>query len=114
MASGCKEYANNGYILSENQPFYQPGTARFDSLLNSVTSRKSYGEGGSGFYDKSALYHAQGEYKFTPAFADVITGGNYRLYAPNPDGTIFSDTTDEPIRNSEFGFYVGLAKIFSI
>ncbi|MBP6532635.1 MAG: TonB-dependent receptor [Bacteroidia bacterium] len=109
---GAREYANNGYILSENQPFYQPGTARFDSLLNSVTSRKSYGEGGSGFYDKSALYHAQGEYKFTPAFADVITGGNYRLYAPNSDGTIFSDTTDEPIRNSEFGFYVGLEKYF--
>jgi outer membrane cobalamin receptor len=107
---GAENYANNDAIGVESAPYYVPGTSRFDSLLAAVTSRKTFKEGGSGFYDKSALYHVQGEYKFTPSFCDIITGGNLRLYKPNSQGTIFSDTASEKITNSEYGIYSGLEK----
>ena len=94
---------HNGY------PFFEPGTARFDSLFNWVTSR-SFAEGGSRFYDKSALQHIHGEYKFTPTFADIVVGGNFRRYLPNSRGTIFYDTADVVITNREFGAYIGIGK----
>lgn len=108
-------------------PRAEPGTAKFDSLFNDVTGRK-FTEGGSRFFDQSALYHAMGEYKFKPKFMDVVVGGNVRLYRPNTEGTIFSDTlsytyeedslgnkiavdsTRNMIKNSEVGFYVGVEK----
>ncbi len=108
---GASDYANYENIGIDNQPFYRPGTERFDSLLSSVTSRKTFKEGGSGFYDKSALYHVQAEYKFTPTFADIIVGSSLRLYKPNSQGTIFSDTAGEKITNKEFGIYSGLEKM---
>ena len=37
--------------------YFEPGTARFDSLLNDITSKSSFLEGGSRIQDKSALYH---------------------------------------------------------
>jgi iron complex outermembrane receptor protein len=107
---GASDYSNFDALTVENQSYYIPGTPQFDSLLNSVTSRKTYKEGGSGFYDKSALYHIQGEYKFTPSFMDIIVGSNFRMYKPNSQGTIFSDTAGVKITNSEYGFYTGLEK----
>ena len=94
---------------SGTRDFYAPGTARFDSLFNSIISRKSNSrEGGTRFYDKSALYHVHGEYHFTPKFVDeIIVGGNVRQYRPVSDGTVFKDTNDIKIINSEFGAYVG-------
>jgi len=73
------------------EPFYEPGTARFDSLFNDITSRL-FTEGGSRFYDRSSLYHAQGEYIFDTSFGRIVVGGNGRLYTPNSRGTIFEDT----------------------
>jgi len=110
--AGAESYANNGALTSENRPFYEPGTPGFDSLLNAVTSSKTFLEGGSGFYDKSALYHVQGEYKFTPKFMDIWTGFSYRLYTPKSAGTIFSDTAGKSIRSHEVGIYVGAEKKF--
>jgi outer membrane receptor protein involved in Fe transport len=94
-------------------PFYAPGTARFDSAFKHITSSKSFSEGGSGFYDKSALYHIQGEYKFSINKTDFVTGGNGRLYKPNSEGTIFSDTSGKTITNYEFGLYAGVEKRIS-
>ena len=88
-------------------PFVQPGTAQFDSLFNDIVS-KSFADGGSRFYDRSALYHVQGEYRFEPQWADYLAvGGNFRQYNPDSRGTIFSDTGDVRIVNREFGFYAG-------
>ena len=100
-------------IPHTNQPnTYQrfaPGTERFDSLKNAITSRRSFGEGGSGFYDKSALYHIQGERKFKLLDRTNLTSGfSSRLYTPNSMGTIFSDTNGRVIRNYEFGVYAGV------
>ncbi len=83
--------------------YFEPGTARFDSLFNDVTSRL-FTEGGSRFYDKSSLYHAQGEYIFDTRFAKIRVGGSGRLYRPNSRGTIFEDTleyTRETIINED-------------
>ena len=116
----------------------QPGTAAFDSAFSKVTS-EPLGNGGSRLYDRSALYHAQGEYLFEPKGLDIRVGGNFRLYRPDTRGTIFSDTLtysygdsvvfspNDPtlpidtvqvpidssytrITNYQYGMYVGLEK----
>ncbi|HND87893.1 MAG TPA: carboxypeptidase-like regulatory domain-containing protein, partial [Saprospiraceae bacterium] len=64
----AEAYANRR-IDAGQQDFFVPGTARFDSLFQAITSRKNNAsEGGTRFYDKSALYHAHGEYRFQPKF----------------------------------------------
>ncbi len=112
-----------------NLAFFEPGTYQFDTSFAGITSRRTFKEGGSRFYDRSALYHLQGEYKYPNKFADVVAGGNYRIYTPNSEGTIFSDTAyvkytvddatgdtlkidslTRKITNEEFGFYLGLEK----
>jgi hypothetical protein len=113
------------------EPFYAVGTNRYDSLLRSVTSRK-FTDGGSLFYDRSALYHLQGERNIKTKFADLVAGFSGRLYRPDSQGTIFRDTlsytyseetingeivrtkidsTENRIKNSEFGVYLGAEKL---
>jgi iron complex outermembrane recepter protein len=102
-------YANQANPNTSTPDFYAPGTPRFDSLFNSITSRKNT-EGGTRFFDKSALYHAHGEYRFTSKFFDdVRVGANGRMYRPLSEGTIFSDSIDR-ITNLEFGAYTGAEK----
>ncbi len=108
--AGAREWADGIGYSSDNHAFFQPGTDAFDTAFNSIISRTSYAEGGSRFYDKSALYHVTGEYKFTPKIVDIIVGGNYRMYRPNSNGTIFSDTGNTTIKNSELGVYAGFEK----
>lgn len=108
--NNSRQFADNIGYTNTNKAFLAPGTANFDTAFAGITSRKSYSEGGSRLYDKSALYHGQAEYTFTPGFATIITGGNARLYRPNSGGTIFSDTGSTKIKNYEYGFYVGIEK----
>jgi len=101
-------YADEGRQINRSIDFFAPGTARFDSLFESITGRNNT-EGGTRFYDKSALYHAHGEYHFKPSFLkDLVVGANTRLYRPVSNGTIFSDS--EAITNSEWGAYAGAEK----
>lgn len=88
-----------------------PGTKAFEDAFNQIISKRS-GQGGTGFYDKSALYHIHGEYKMDFDFADITVGSNYRTYRPKSDGTIFSDTNGVTITNFEYGIYTGLEKAF--
>lgn len=90
-------------------PRYEPGTAEFDSAFADVTGRL-FTDNGTRFYDKSALYHGQAEYKFKPEFGIITVGGSGRLYAPQSRGTILEDTGSVVIRNHEFGVYAGLDK----
>lgn len=106
-------------------PYYVPGTQRFDDKLNEITSKR-FTDGGSLFFDRSRLAHAMGEYRFklggigwdmarsttvpkTP-WGELVLGASFRQYMPNSAGTIFRDTGDVVVRNHEFGIYAGLEK----
>ena len=106
---------------SGTYPRYEPGTARFDSALTSIVNTRNF-DGGAMFVDKSALYHAQGQYKFEPSWGDIVVGADGRLYRPYSEGTIFRDTlsytydtngvvtdsTFNPITNYQYGFFAGV------
>lgn len=90
-----------------------PGTPEYDALFNYITTT-SFADGGSMFEDESSLYHAQGEYRFDPnRVGEFRVGLSGRLYTPNSNGTIFSDTNGRVIRNFEYGFYGGWERKFN-
>jgi outer membrane receptor protein involved in Fe transport len=95
--------------LNAAREFYAPGTQRFDSAFNAITSRTSQ-EGGSRFFDKSGLYHIMGEKRFKLNSYAFVVGANARLYRPNSAGTIFSDTGSSRISNWEVGSFVGVER----
>lgn len=123
----ASDYANN-QILPGQAPYFPAGSPQYDSAFAAITSRP-LGQGGSKIFDKSALYHLHGEYKwkfktaneskarkgwykFTQALStvDFTVGGNVRLYVPNTSGTIFIDTGNVKITNWELGAYFGFEK----
>ncbi|CAN5116173.1 TonB-dependent receptor [soil metagenome] len=87
----------------------EPGTAAYDSAFADIVSKNTFLQGGSKFYDKSSLSHVQGEYMFHPSIFDITVGGSFRLYTPQSQGTIFSDTSGTRIRNWEVGTYAGIS-----
>ena len=87
-----------------------PGTEEFQEVFDDITNTK-VSEGGTKYVDRSRLYHAHTEYKIKPGFVDEITvGGNFRLYTPYSEGTIFIDTAGSTFTTYEFGGYVGFEK----
>jgi outer membrane receptor protein involved in Fe transport len=119
---------NTAYL----DPFYVPGTDRFNEKFDEITSKR-FTEGGSLFYDKSILVHAMGEYKLSTGIGEATFGASMRQYLPNSAGTIFRDTGDVHfvpahvllpglprtifrdtgkvrIRNHEFGLVAGLER----
>ncbi len=96
-------------------PRFEPGTARFDSAFNAITSRLSSEPGGTRFFDRSALGHVHGEYMFNDLIEprdkltdlDLRVGANYRQYRPNSRGTILQDTAGRNINTYEYGIYGG-------
>lgn len=101
-------YANST-TTPGSYPYFPAGSYEFDTAFAGITSRP-LGQGGSKFFDRSALYHLHGEYKFRIRTVDFTTGGNFRLYSPNSQGTIFADTNGRRIYNWEFGVYLGVEK----
>ena len=102
-ASGMPSTTINNYAR------FVPGTYQFDTSFQNTKSKYNT-DGGSRLYDHSALYHIAGEYKFKVEKFDITTGGNYRLFAPDSRGTIFSDTGNVVIRNHEVGGYLGVER----
>ncbi|NRB49114.1 MAG: TonB-dependent receptor [Saprospiraceae bacterium] len=89
-----------------------PGTDLFNEVFEDITSTV-VSEGGTKYVDRSSLYHFHGEYRFKTRFFDEIAiGGNYRLYTPYSEGTIFADTFGTRIRTYEYGAYLGFEKWF--
>lgn len=101
-----------------------PGTPEFnaaaDLIKNTplpgrllVADRKDRALGAK-FLDKTAMYHAEGMYNLTKTFnnaLEVIVGANYRNYALNSSGTIFTlDANGKEFDITEFGGYVSLGK----
>ena len=83
-----------------------PGTPEFEAVFNDITSKISYLEGGTGFYDKSSLNHIHSEYQFGNNNSNIKIGANFRQYTPDSKGSIFMDTVSKII-NNEFGIYTG-------
>lgn len=109
--SGAAAYANSvGNPIKDNEAFLVPGTYAFDTAFAGITSRETFAGGGSKFYDRSALAHVQGEYKFAAGGFDFTAGGSFRQYLPDSRGTIFSDTSGRRIRVSEFGLVGGVER----
>lgn len=111
MARAAAESADD---LVKAVDFFQPGTDRFNEEFNRITSSLSFSQGGTRFYDKSALYHGHGEYQFTDLVntgritdLDFVVGGNFRYYAPDSKGSILLDTFGRNIDTREFGIYSG-------
>lgn len=94
--------------------FYEPGTQRFNEEFTRITtSLANSAEGGTKFYDRSALYHGQAEYQVKTSYFDNLRfGASARLYTPDSKGTIFYDSAGIDITNFEFGVYTGLAKSY--
>jgi len=82
------------------------GTEAFNEKLSEITSKIPL-DGGTGFYDKSALSHIHAEYQFTPDFATIKVGTNFRQYTPDTKGSLFIDTANKII-NNEAGIYSGI------
>ncbi len=73
----------------------------------------SIAEGGAKFLDNSALWHYEGSYNFKNEidFADVVVGANFRTYALNSEGTLFTlDESGDEVSFNEFGGYVQISK----
>lgn len=109
-----ENWTNNGTAgipMAGQYGFFQPGSALFNSNFNQITSSNNNdADGGTRFYDRSSLFHTQGEYQWKGAgFIDYRIGGNARLYRPNSAGTIFTDDV-EKIYNYEGGLYFGATK----
>jgi len=112
-----RDKTNNNSLVAGQTPFAQPGTSAFDSTFKLVTStrfndKSTLNNGGSLFFDRSALYHGTGEYKFKPKWATIVIGGSARMYKPNSQGTIFRDTGGVRLSNFEYGIYSGIEKRF--
>lgn len=105
-------FANTGRPEQNSVDFFEPGTDRFNERFQEIISRPSGDpKGGTRLIDRSALYHAHGEYKFEPKFADYLkVGANARLYTPESEGTVFYDTAGVNINTFEYGVYAGLQK----
>jgi len=97
------------------ESFYEVGTPRFQRAFDSITSMVANGaEGGTRFFDRSALYHLHGEKKFNSVLSgnedrrlELIVGANGRLYTPNSQGSILLDTMGRNIDTWEVGAYGG-------
>ena len=85
-----------------------PGTDEFNAALKDITS-KIPSDGGTRFYDKSALNHIHTEYQFNPDFATIKVGANFRQYTPETKGSLFMDKENKII-NNEAGIYSGFEK----
>lgn len=97
--SMARNYADTvtNYLGGRTRP--EPGTPLFDSVISDIVSRTAFEQNGTMFYDRSKLFHTQGEYHFTPKkkgaekpLFDIIAGASFRMYFPDSRGTIFSDT----------------------
>lgn len=99
-----------------------PNTEEFEEALEDITS-KIASEGGTGFYDKSALNHIHAEYQFKlekfqsnsdginiiekiKSNTDFKIGANFRQYSPETNGSLFMDSASS-IKNNEAGVYFG-------
>ncbi len=85
----------------------EPGTPEFQQAFDEINRNYYRIQGGAGFYDRSSFYHSEIQYdfsKYTARFADLLIGGNLRLYRINTKGTLFVDF-EGPFWVHEYGAF---------
>ena len=110
----AQAFANSPNPIANTGAFLAPGTPEFQAAFEDITSRNAFSEGGTRFFDRSALFHLHGEKQFNDIYQDgTITdldlrvGANYRLFTPNSAGSILLDTFGRNIDTYEYGLYGG-------
>jgi outer membrane receptor protein involved in Fe transport len=96
-------------VADQGRPL--PGSTQFKALYDQVRS-VPISKGGGLFIEKSDLYQTEAQYNFssiTSKVADIIVGGNYRVYSLNSEGTLFADTAGR-INIWEIGAYIQATK----
>ncbi|WP_136667627.1 TonB-dependent receptor [Flavobacterium sp. H122] len=85
---------------------YLPGTYQFNQALANVVSDPDLTTGAK-FQDNSKIHHVDANYNFKDQikFAEFQIGGSARQYTMDSNGTIFTDTPDEPLKYKEYGVY---------
>ena len=89
-------------------------TAAFKAAFDRVRSTPIGPKNGGLFLDKTDLYNIEGQYNLSSLVADkaeIVVGGNYKIYNLNSQGTLFADTAG-PIKITEAGAYAQIAKKF--
>lgn len=111
--SDAQGFANIENPREASGDFLVPGTPEFQAAFDDITTRISFAEGGTRFFDKSALFHGHGEYTFRPLPEDdenalaLTVGASGRIYTPNSKGSVLLDTFGRNIDTYEFGMYGG-------
>jgi outer membrane receptor protein involved in Fe transport len=106
--NAARDTADKGRLL--------PGTPGFNSAAQTVRSKPIPGDAtgvGARFADKTNLYQAEFMYNFSDLipFAEVLVGGNYRVYSLNSGGSLFAlDDNGKEFRINEWGSYLQVAK----
>ena len=100
----------------------EPGTARFDSILNVIRHINNWDiksslipdapvTGGSALIQKSRMYHIEGQWDLsnTVKWVSLLVGGDARIYEVIPDGNNFVDFSrsieerNKPLADGSFG-----------
>ncbi len=109
-----QDVANTGNTFGTTKDFLVPGTPEFKKEFENITSKIAYSEGGTKFYDRSALIHSQAEYRFNDLYSnnwinglELTIGASGRKYIPNSKGSILLDTGSANINTYEWGVYLG-------
>src|SRR5436190_7005979 len=108
----------------------EPGTVRFDSLVNVITGINNWDiksstipdapeTGGSALVQNSRLYHTEAQWDLTKYIKvfNLLIGGDYRLYQIIPDGNNFVDFSrsiserNKPLKDGSFGKNVHYNKV---
>ncbi|MEQ9229941.1 MAG: TonB-dependent receptor, partial [Cyclobacteriaceae bacterium] len=106
VADGYLQNGGNGHA-----PYF-PGSPLFNQKVDSLRSL-SIADGGALFLDRSDLYHYEGSYNFKNQidWADIVIGANFRTYAMESEGTLFTlDENGEEISYNEYGGYIQIRK----
>jgi len=114
LGGATSEQAHKGArIFADDAITLQPGTPEFNRAFEDVISEPDVSKG-SKFIDRSKVYVGEGNYNFKSLindFMDLQTGGSYKQYSLNSEGTIFTDY-DGSIDYNEYGAYVQASKKF--
>lgn len=114
--------ANNYARAQADAGRAEPGTARFDSILNVIRHINNWDiksstipdapvTGGSALIQKSRLYHVEGQWDLSKniKWINLLVGGDARVYEVIPDGNNFVDFSrpiderNKPLPDGSFG-----------